>query len=142
MQFCPYCGSKITEQGAFCTNCGAPLGSSQPAASGQPVSEMPASEGYQSPGQQSEPYQPIQQPFTAFQQSVTPYATGGLLAWSIVCILLCLIPGVVALTKTLSINKSATVEEQQGKISSARTWCIIATVLGVISWIGTIASNH
>ena len=58
------------------------------------------------------------------------YSTGGLIAWSIVTLLLCTIPGIVALTKTTGINKCTTRAEQEKKISSAKTWNIVGSVLG------------
>ena len=69
---------------------------------------------------------------------VTPYETGGLLAWSIITLLLCTIPGIVALVKTTGINSCATVEEQQKKIKSAKTWCIIGTILGCLCLLSAI----
>ena len=68
-------------------------------------------------------------------------ATGGLLAWAIISILLCTIPGIVALLNVLRVNKCATVEEQQRALSQARTWCIVATVLGVLYLIYTIVTG-
>ena len=72
---------------------------------------------------------------------MTPYASGGLIAWSIVCLLLCLIPGIVALVNAIGINKATTVEEQQKKVKTTKTWCIIGTILGVISLIYTLATR-
>ena len=69
------------------------------------------------------------------------YSTGGMIAWSIVTLLLCTIPGIVALVQTCGINKCATHAEQQKKLSSAKTWNIVGTVLGVLSLIGTLAQN-
>ena len=66
---------------------------------------------------------------------------GGLLAWAIISILLCLFPGIVALLNVLRVNKCATVEEQQRALSQARTWCIVATVLGVLYLIYTIVTG-
>ena len=61
------------------------------------------------------------------------YSTGGMLAWSIVTLLLCTIPGIVALVKTNGINKCTTRAEQEKMISSAKTWNIVGTVLGGLS---------
>ncbi len=109
----------------------------QQTASAQPGYQTGSSQtGYQQPGGQQTEYQQA-----GFGTGVAPMATGGLLAWSIVSILLCLIPGVVALVQTLGINKCATVEEQQKKYSSAKLWCIISTVLGVLSIIGNLAAR-
>ena len=84
-------------------------------------------------------YTAPQQPIYNAVQTVTPVSTGGLLAWAIISILLCTIPGIVALIKVLGINNSATVEEQQKKLSSAKIWCIVATALGVLSLIASFA---
>lgn len=65
-------------------------------------------------------------------EKVQPYPTGGLIAWSIVTLLLCTIPGIVALVHTCGINSCTTVEAQRKKISNAKTWCIVGTVLGVL----------
>lgn len=63
--------------------------------------------------------------------NVPKYPTGGLMAWSIITLLLSTIPGIVALVQTNKINKSATVEEQQKHISNAKIWCIVGTVIGI-----------
>ena len=73
--------------------------------------------------------------------AVPHYEAGGLIAWSIITLLLCTIPGIVALVKATGINKSATVEEQTKKISSCKTWCIVGTVLGILAIIGSVAAN-
>ena len=116
MANCEYCGCGVSPGAKYCEYCGAP------------VPQVPA-----------EQTAPVNNPDRARQYSsarpVPPVSTGGLLAWSILTLLLCLIPGIVALVKTISINKAVTVEEQQARMSSARTWCIIGTVLGVLSFV-------
>ena len=89
---------------------------------------------------QQGPAQPTYQQ-TNWNAPIAPIPTGGLLAWSIITILLCTIPGIVALVNTLGINKATTVEEQQKKMSAARLWCIIGTVLGILGVIGNLAAN-
>lgn len=159
MPFCPNCGAQNTVGVKFCTNCGNPLqaqeqpapqpsynaysqpapaeqtpqytGYSQPYAGAQ--SAYNAQDSYNAPNYQSQPAQPM--------QYVPPVETGGLLAWSIITLLLCTIPGIVAISQTSKVNKCYTVEEQQKKLSSAKTWCIIGTVLGALSLIGYIAGN-
>ena len=69
------------------------------------------------------------------------YPTGGMLAWSIITLLLCTIPGIVALIQTTSIKKCATHTEQEKKYASARTWNIVGTVLGVLYLIGVFANS-
>lgn len=97
---------------AFCPNCGATL----PAATSHcPQCNAPVAND-----------QPIH------------YSTGGMIAWSIITLLLCTIPGIVALVQTCSINSCSTHAEQEKKLSSAKTWNIVGTVLGILSIIGSI----
>ena len=79
----------------------------------------------------------------AYGQPAAPskYPSGGLIAWAVVTLLFCRIPGIVALVYALSINSSATVADQQKKISNAKLWCIIGTVLGVLSILLAIVSG-
>lgn len=123
MANCPNCGSFAPDGNRFCQNCGAPLQGGSQAVSTQP-------QDYQQPY----PYEPYVQP-------VTPYATGGLIAWSIITLLLCTIPGIVALVKACGINKATTVEDQMARISSTKTWCTVGTVLGVLALIGNIIAS-
>ena len=168
MAVCTHCGAVNSDDSKFCTSCGAPLPQAtapvaaaaaaaaaipevpaEPAIPAQPQAPVPeltfdAPQPTYTPPQAPEaPQQPVytQQPNYGAAQQVTPVSTGGLLAWAIISILLCTIPGIVALVKVLGINNSVTVEEQQKKLSSAKTWCIIATVLGALTVLGSIASN-
>ena len=99
---------------AFCPKCGASL---PPAAAHCPQCGNPTA---------SDP--PIQ------------YSTGGMIAWSIVTLLLCTIPGIVALVQTCGINSCATRADQEKKLSSAKTWNIVGTVLGGLYLIGALAN--
>ena len=112
MAYCPNCGAQVADNAAFCGSCGTPFGS---------VGQNQQAYGQQAYGQQ--PYYP----------PVQPYATGGLIAWSIITLLLCTIPGIVAIVKTTSINSALTPEDQAQRIKSAKTWCIVGTVLGVLA---------
>ena len=136
MANCPNCGSAVSFNQKFCQNCGAqlpevPVEQTEPAPY-QPVS-YPREESYQPQPQQYQPY---------YIQPVTPVSTGGLLAWAIITLFLCTIPGIVAIVKTTSINKATTVEEQQARMASAKTWCIVGTVLGVLALIGSLLANN
>ena len=75
-------------------------------------------------------------------QSVPPYPTGGLMAWAIISLLFCTIPGIVAIVKVSGINKAVSVSDQQQRISSAKTWCTIATVLGIIAVIVSVLAQN
>ena len=135
MANCPNCGSIVSYSSKFCQNCGAklpeePVEQTDPAPY-QPVS-YPSDNTYQ---QQPRPQYYVPQP-------VAPIPTGGLMAWAIITLLLCTIPGIVAIVKTTGINKATTVEEQQKRMSSAKTWCIVGTVLGILALIGSVANMN
>ena len=148
--FCPNCGNNCPDNVNACPNCGhafaqqapqQPYGQPQQAPYGQP--QQPYGAPY---GQPQQPYGQApygQQPF-GYEPPVQE-STGGLIAWSIITLLLCTIPGVVALIQATGINKCMTRAEQQKKISSTKTWCLIGTILGglscVISFIGTLAAS-
>ena len=121
MKYCAYCGSPVEDGVAFCTNCGA----KQDAA---PAAPAPVQ-------------QPAQQVYTPAYPAVAPVSTGGYIAWGIITLLLCTIPGIVALCTVGKINKATTVAEQEKAISTTKTWCLVGTILGVIALIITLASN-
>jgi len=158
MPFCTECGAENPRENKFCSECGHPMPvieaptPPEPVIFAEPEDPAPAVETppsqpvYTQPAQPAPSYTPPQASAApaydpVMPQTVEPVATGGLLAWSIVTLLLCTIPGIVALVQTLGINKCATVEEQQKKIQNAKIWCIVGTVLGVLAVIGQIASN-
>lgn len=124
--FCSNCGTNCPDNVNNCPNCGAPVGQpKQPY--GQP--QQPYGQPQQPYGQQPYGQQPYgQQPF-GYDPPIT-YSTGGMIAWSIVTLLLCTIPGIVALVQTSGINNCATRAEQEKKLSSAKTWNIVGTCLG------------
>ena len=108
----------------------------QPAPSQEPTYSQPvqSSSTYNQPG----PGQPGT-PQAAWQPPVAPIPTGGIVAWAVVTLLLCTIPGVIALVYALSINKAPTVEVQQKKAKYAKIWCTIGTVIGVLALIANMA---
>ena len=157
MPFCTNCGAENPRENKFCSECGNPMPMIEAPTPPEPVifeTEQPEQPVYAQPEQNAytQPSQPASA-YTAPQassapsynpvmpQTVEPVATGGLLAWSIVTLLLCTIPGIVALVQTLGINKCTSVEEQQKKMKNAKIWCIVGTVLGVLAVIGQIANN-
>lgn len=64
---------------------------------------------------------------------------GGMVAWSVVTLLLCTIPGIISLVQVCGVNSCATKTEQEKKLSSAKTWNIVGTVLGILALIGSLA---
>ena len=156
MAFCENCGTPYEGSPAFCESCGSPLPrrqesapasdeqgnwQAQPSQTYSAPSPGPSPQTYYDPNQPQGQYQAGYQA-QAFRQAVEPYAAGGLIAWSIVTLLLCTIPGVVALVNAVGINKASSYEEQQKKISRTKTWCIIGTVLGVLALIGSAIANQ
>ncbi len=129
MAYCPNCGTTISYSVKYCPNCGAR----------QPENKEP---GY-TPGSGTYTNYPNSNGYSqpSYDPRPAPVSTGGLMAWSIITLFLCTIPGIVAIVKTTGINKAATVQEQQSRISSARTWCIIGTILGILALIGSFANG-
>ena len=167
-KFCTGCGAPLvgTEAAAAAAAAAAAVIPEAPAAPEIPVPAEPAAPEAPASAQPESPvpeltlnppqptYTPPQPDFSAPQPAYTPpqpdfsapqapapVATGGLLAWAIISILLCTIPGIVALLNVLRVNKGATFEEQQRALSQARTWCIVATVLGGLNLIYTIVTG-
>ena len=158
--FCPNCGNNCPDNVNTCPNCGHAFAHAQQAPQ-QPAYEY--GQPQQAPQQPQAPYGQPQQPYGQAPYGQAPYgqapygqqpfgyeppvqeSTGGLIAWSIITLLLCTIPGIVALVQATGINKCMTRAEQQKKISSTKTWCLIGTILGglscIISFIGTLAAS-
>lgn len=116
MVFCNNCGASNPDGTMTCTRCGAPLQAPVQQGSYQAMDPMRAA-----------PY--------AMPPKPEPVPTGGLIAWAIITLLLCTIPGIVALVNASGINSAMTVEEQQKKISTTKTWCLVGTILGGLALI-------
>ena len=114
--FCPNCGNNCPDNVNNCPNCGHAFAQAQ-----QPQYQAPQQPYGQAPYGQA-PYG--QAPFSydpPIQES-----TGGLLAWSIIILLLCTIPGIVALIMTTGINSCATRTEQLKKKAATENETAIA----------------
>ena len=135
MAFCTNCGSELPENSNHCPNCGAPV---TPGPAGQPDGAS-SPQDFNNPAYSQQPYAYNSQPY--MQDPVPQVPTGGLLAWSIITLLLYTIPGIVALVNVTKINKCTTIDEQQQKIKNAKIWCTVGTVLGILAVIGQVAAN-
>ena len=120
MKVCPFCGEENRDNTILCVFCGGHLDGSQTKAPSQ---------------QQTNSYYP------SYPQKVAYHPNGGLIAWSILTILLCTIPGVIALVNAASINNCTAYSVQENRISAAKAWNIIGTILGILALIITIAAN-
>ena len=124
MKFCTQCGTRMEDKSAFCPNCGAPQ---EKQSAQNAYSQAPQ---YQAPQYQNNQYQ---------YQYLEPYPTGGLMALSIVTALFCLIPGIIAINKTRSINNCVTYEEQMQAVRSVKIWCAVGIVIGILAIVGRMA---
>ena len=168
---CSHCGAIVADGAANCPSCGAPLpqlSNAQPNYAQQQYNQPYGQQQYgqqqygqqqygqqqygqQQYGQQQYGQQQYgqqfygQQPYQGYNYSgpqyVQPVSTGGYIAWAVITLLLCTIPGIVALIYATRINKCSTAQEQAQTIQTTRTWCLVGTILGILAIIGGIASN-
>ena len=145
-KICPYCDSENSDSAKFCTSCGASL--AEAAVTETAVAETdafadPADEAVNQASDIRDDAPVVESPYAPpyYGEPVVPIPIGGLIAWSVIVILFCLIPGIVALVKVLGINSAPTVEEQQRRLASAKVWLIVGTVLGALSLIGGVGSR-
>ena len=156
--FCPQCGKETASGNSVCEHCGAPLWADtnapqQPQATveqaQQPVEQPQAPAA---PAENPVPQQPVapQQPYNAVPpqppvappqppvyppQQPAPHISN-YLAWAIVCIFLCwplAIPAIVYASKVNNLIAMGDYEGAMNASKNAKTFCIIATVLGAIA---------
>lgn len=122
-----------------------PYGGFPPPGGGYPGGGYPPP-GYPPPGQQPQGYggYPPQGPPGQYGQPIKP---NNHLVWSIITIFLCLIPGIVATVYAAQVDglwNQGRWPEATKASNNARTWAIIATVLGVLvilSYLGRAGSH-
>ena len=148
MKICPYCRNENENDNKFCNFCGSPFENDAAKTENTEVESVPEFEpiDYQTqentvPAQESEV--PVHNSFDsgANNMTVTPIPIGWYIAWSIVVILFCTIPGIAALIYVLRINRAATVEEQLKTMDTAKKILIVGTVLAVLNLVSMIVSN-
>lgn len=146
--FCPQCGKETASGNFVCEHCGAPLWADTNAPQ-QPVEQPQAPAA---PAENPVPQQPVapQQPYNTVppQPPVAPPPAypqqpqqpaphiSNYLAWAIVCIFLCwplAIPAIVYASKVNNLIAMGDYEGAMNASKNAKTFCIIATVLGAIA---------
>ena len=121
-KICPCCGEENRSVNTLCIACGNRLDEAQRStASSEQSNTQPAAISWRS--NQSDPYR------------AGYYSNGGLIFWSIITILLCTPCGVVGLVMSTCINNCTAASVQNSRISAAKTWNTIGTVLGLIGLI-------
>ena len=141
MEICPNCGATNPEGSKFCAYCGSNMHPNATAV--QPV-ENSYSYEQGNVNNSSVGYNYTQNNYTAsnFYQAVQPVSTGGLMAWSIITAIMCSpIFGLIAIGNASKINKATTVEEQQKRIKSTKTWCIVGNVVAALFLLMSLAGN-
>lgn len=145
MNTCPNCNTVLQENDRFCPNCGVAINAApqpqtqpqpQPQAQPQPQQSVP---NYTAP--------PVQQPFAAAPYPAPNFrkVNGGMLAWSIINIVLgvlfgipTLVLGIVATTKTNAAAKAMTDYEEQAMLKTAKTLNLVASILAGVMLMLTI----
>ncbi len=120
MKTCPFCGEEIRDGVSVCQVCGGHISTTK-----QETSSGQSSESYRS----------------SYPIKISYYPNGGLIFWSIITILLCTPCGVVGLVMSTCINNCTAVSVQNSRISAAKTWNTIGTVLGLIGLILYVFGN-
>lgn len=131
MKICSNCKATLQDNACFCPSCGLPV---------QPVAEQP---GFAK--QQQAPYQAYNNPVQTPAMAASKRTNGGMLAWSIICIVLgafislpaCIL-GIVATVKTCGAAKSDFPSEEQAMLKTAQTLNIAATIIMAVMLLLTI----
>lgn len=145
--YCYNCGAQLPDSARFCGYCGQAVRVARPGAPDTPAASPTApanSPSYTAPAPPSySPSSNYRSTRSAWEEpAVSPYNTTGLMIWSILSLLFgALIFGILALSNTIQINKSVTVEEQRKRIRNARIWCTVSTVIGALVILGQFAQN-
>ena len=136
MKQCPFCNKSNPDDAEVCQNCGVVFSSWEEA----------QEEAVQVQTSVASPQTP-----DSSDDRPEVYENGGLVAWSVVTMLLflitgitdliewhivalaaCLIPGITGLIFAVNINNSVTKEKQEHRANVALGWCIAGTLLWII----------
>ena len=149
MKFCPSCGSQLSDEVQFCPNCGTAFPQNGGAAPDPSAQSQWSGSSYGSPPPYQTPYQApyqnaYQNPYqTPYQQPYRPTtSTGGLIAWGIISLFLCMIPGIVGLVYATKISRATSAQEEAHFLSVSKTWLIVATVLGILAFISALLTRN
>ena len=150
MKICPYCKNENEDNNKFCNFCGAPFENEAAKTEETAVETVPDYEPHDyQPEENNDPVTaqqsetPVYNSFSQnnYNRPVEPIPIGGYIAWSILVILFCTIPGIAGLVYVLRINRATTVEEQQKNLDTAKKIPMVGTVLAVFNLVTQIAGN-
>ena len=135
MKLCPFCNNRNEDDAEVCQNCGVVFSSWEETQE----EAVQAQTGGASPRTQA-----------SSEERPEGYENGGLVAWSVVTMLLflitgitdliewnivalaaCLVPGILGLLFAVNINCSVTKEKQEHRANVALGWCITGTILWI-----------
>ena len=148
MKTCPNCQNPVNDNEMFCPNCGIRVdaqqtpdmnaGANQQYNQQQNYYQQPnynQQQNYQQPNynqqqyyqQPNNGYYPPQQP-SNWGFNTTPY-----IVWSILNLLFCCMPlGIWSLILCVTLNKKPTYQDAEKSFKTAKTLCIVGTVVGFI----------
>lgn len=156
MSLCPYCGNDNPDTNNFCSSCGAKLmrAPAKPEVENEPIETPEETSGCEPPqipeetsDHWSEPAPAETEAGPAFENSVNEQQPpekipiGGYIAWAIVNILFCTIPGAIGLYFVLKINKAPTQDDQLRAVDSAKKALMIGSVLAALNLLMQIVAN-
>lgn len=128
MKQCPFCDTQNEDTAERCRSCGIVFSSWEGKTETETENTQIAAIGAKTDGSDADHRPPN-------------YSNGGLIAWSVITILLCLIPGIIGLVYAVNINSCETEEEQEHKASVASVWCLVGTILGILSILIRLAAS-
>lgn len=149
MKTCPNCQNPVNDNDMFCPNCGTRVEAQQTpdmnVGANQPYNQQPNynQQQYNQPNYDQQNYnqqnynqQYYNQPNNGYyppQQNNWGFNTTPYIVWSILNLLFCCMPlGIWSLILCVTLNKKPTYQDAERSFKTAKTVCIVGTVVGFI----------